>query len=97
MTDTIQKKREEEQKKYKEYLNDRERVKRIINTRLNNEEGYFVFDFIKREIFNEEHQVIDLNPQMLAYNKGKESVFKYLMSLIEDDTKINYLDYRNGR
>lgn len=85
----IEKKRKEEKEIQEQYKKDLKNVKRIIKDNFNNPNGFFVFDFLKKYLFNIDNN--DLNPQMLAYEKGKRVVYEYLLSLLDEEILINYL------
>lgn len=95
--DKIKNRREEEEKFVETYKKELEKVKRIIKRQLDNPNGYELFDFLKKYLFVKDNK-IDVNPQVLAYNKGKESVYNFLLTLIDEEMIINFLESKkNGK
>lgn len=95
--DKIKNRREEEEKFVETYKKELEKVKRIIKRQLDNPNGYELFDFLKKYLFVKDNK-IDVNPQVLAYNQGKESVYNFLMTLIDEEMIINFLESKkNGK
>lgn len=88
--DVIEKRRRNEKEALEKYNEDLKRVKKIINTQFKNENCFFVFDFLKTHLFSR-NNTLDLNPQMLAYNQGKEAFFNFFVSLLDNETIIEYL------
>ena len=95
--DKIKNRREEEEKFVETYKKELEKVKRIIKRQLDNPNGYELFDFLKKYLFVKDNK-IDVNPQVLAYNQGKESVYNFLLTLIDEEMIINFLESKkNGK
>lgn len=95
--DKIKNRREEEEKFVEIYKKELEKVKRIIKRQLDNQNGYELFDFLKKYLFVKDNK-IDVNPQVLAYNQGKESVYNFLLTLIDEEIIINFLESKkNGK
>ena len=95
--DKIEKRKIEEKELIENYNKELEKVKRIIKRQLDNPNGYELFDFLKKYLFNKDNK-IDVNPQMLAFNQGKEYIYSFFMSLLDEEIIINYLESKkNGR
>lgn len=84
-------KNENLEKQQEDFQKDLQAVKKIINNKFNDQNGLFVIGFFKKYIFGESKQ-IDLNPQMLAFNKGKEFVYKQILSLLDKEILINFIN-----
>jgi len=93
--DKLKKENKELEEKQSLYKKDLQDVKEIIKSKFNNKDGYFVFDFLRKNLFNND-EVIDLNPQKLAFNQGKQYVYNMLLSLLDDELIINYVK-ENGK
>lgn len=89
--DKLTMKNENLEKQQEDFQKDLQAVKKIINNKFNDKNGLFVIDFIKKYIFGENKQ-IDLNPQMLAFHKGKEFVYKQFLTLFDKETIINFIN-----
>lgn len=92
----IEKRRKEEKDFIEEYNKKTLLVKKIIKEKLNNKEFYFVFDYLEKYLFSKKSKEIDLNPQMLAFNQGKQTIYNSLLSLLDNELIINYMNYKNG-
>lgn len=93
--DRLKKENKELEEKQSLYKKDLQDVKDIIKSKFNNKDGYFVFDFLRKNLFNKD-EVIDLNPQKLAFNQGKQYVYDMLLSLLDAEIIINYVK-ENGK
>lgn len=93
--DRLKKENKELEEKQSLYKKDLQDVKDIIKSKFNNKDGYFVFDFLRKNLFNKD-EVIDLNPQKLAFNQGKQYVYEMLLSLLDAEIIINYVK-ENGK